>query len=79
MSFVKKCIENGGSLYPLVIDPKDMKGPSLTNPSVFYDKITDKLLVNLRNINYTLYHSEKKKYEHCWGPLVIFIQKMTGD
>ena len=27
-------------------------------------------LLNIRNINYTLYHSEKKKYEHQWGPLV---------
>lgn len=24
----------------------------------------------MRNINYTLYHSEKKKFEHQWGPLV---------
>lgn len=68
MNFVKHCIENGGSIHPLLIPSKDLKGPSLTNPSIYFDG--DKILVNLRNINYTLYHSEKKKYEHPWGPLV---------
>jgi hypothetical protein len=68
MNFVKHCIENGGSIHPLLIPSKDLKGPSLTNPSIYLDG--DKILVNLRNINYTLYHSEKKKYEHPWGPLV---------
>jgi hypothetical protein len=68
MNFVNHCIENGGSIHPLLIPSKDLKGPSLTNPSIYLDG--DKILVNLRNINYTLYHSEKKKYEHPWGPLV---------
>jgi hypothetical protein len=68
MNFVKHCIENGGSIHPLLIPSKDLKGPSLTNPSIYLDG--DRILVNLRNINYTLYHSEKKKYEHPWGPLV---------
>lgn len=68
MNFVKYCLENGGSIHPLLIPSKDLKGPSLTNPSIYLDE--DRLLVNLRNINYTLYHSEKKKYEHPWGPLV---------
>jgi hypothetical protein len=68
MNFVKHCIENGGSIHPLLIPSHDLKGPSLTNPSIYLDGNT--ILVNLRNINYTLYHSEKKKYEHPWGPLV---------
>jgi hypothetical protein len=68
MNFVKHCIENGGSIQPLLIPSQDLKGPSLTNPSIYLDG--DRILVNLRNINYTLYHSEKKKYEHPWGPLV---------
>jgi hypothetical protein len=68
MNFVKHCIENGGSIHPLLIPSEDLKGPSLTNPSIYLDG--DTILVNLRNINYTLYHSEKKKYEHPWGPLV---------
>lgn len=67
-NFVKLALENGGSIHPLLIPSSDLKGPSLTNPSVYNDN--GKILVNLRNINYTLYHSEKKKFEHPWGPLV---------
>jgi hypothetical protein len=67
-NFVKLAIENNGSIHPLVTPSSLLKGPSLTNPSIYLDG--DKILVNLRNINYTLYHSEKKKYEHPWGPLV---------
>ena len=52
----------------LLVSSSELKGPSLTNPSIYNDN--GKILVNLRNINYTLYHSEKKKYEHPWGPLV---------
>jgi len=68
MNFVKLALENGGSIHPLIIPSTDLKGPALTNPSIYLDG--DKILVNLRNINYTLYHSEKKKFEHHWGPLV---------
>lgn len=68
MNFVKLALENGGSIHPLIIPSSDLKGPALTNPSVYNDD--GKILVNLRNINYTLYHSEKKKFEHPWGPLV---------
>jgi hypothetical protein len=68
MNFVKFVLENGGSIHSLIIPPVDLRGPSLTNPSVYLDG--EKLWVNLRNINYTLYHSEKKKFEHHWGPLV---------
>jgi len=67
-NFVKYVIENNGSIHPLIIPHKDLIGPALTNPSVYIDK--GKILVNLRNINYTLYHSEKKIHEHHWGPLV---------
>ncbi len=68
MNFVKLVLEEGGSIHPLTIPSQDLKGPALTNPSVYLDG--DKVLVNIRNINYTLYHSEKKKFEHPWGPLV---------
>jgi hypothetical protein len=67
-NFVKLALENGGSIYPLIIPHSDLKGPALTNPSIYNDN--GKLLLNLRNINYTLYHSEKKKFQHHWGPLV---------
>ena len=67
-NFVKLALENGGSIYPLIIPHSHLKGPALTNPSIYNDN--GKLLLNLRNINYTLYHSEKKKFQHHWGPLV---------
>jgi len=67
-NFVKLALENGGSIHPLIVPSTDLKGPAITNPSVYNDN--GRILVNLRNINYTLYHSEKKKFEHHWGPLV---------
>jgi hypothetical protein len=68
MNFVKLALDNGGSIHPLILPISELKGPSLTNPSVYNDN--GKIIVNLRNINYTLYHSEKNKYENHWGPLV---------
>ena len=67
-NFVKFSIQNGGSIYPLILPHEELQGPSLTNPSVYNDN--GKIIVNLRNINYTLYHAEKNKYENHWGPLV---------
>ena len=66
-NFVKLALENGGSIYPLIIPSTDLKGPAITNPSIYNDN--GKIIVNLRNINYTLYHSELNKFEHLWGPL----------
>jgi len=54
LNFVKLAIQNKGSIHPLIIPSNEIKGPALTNPSIYLDG--DKLLVNLRNINYTLYH-----------------------
>ena len=68
MNFVKLALDNGGSIHPLILPHEELQGPSLTNPSVYNDN--GKILVNLRNINYTLYHAEKNKYENHWGPLV---------
>ncbi len=67
MSFAKLALENGGSIKPLLISPQDLSGPSLTNPSVLV--VDEKILVNIRNVNYTLYHSELNRFEHMWGPL----------
>jgi len=68
MNFVKHALNHGGSIHPLVLPVEQLRGPSLTNPSIYNDG--GKIFVNLRNINYTLYHAEKKKYENQWGPLV---------
>lgn len=66
-NFCRYAILNGGSLYPLLIDSKNTNGTGLTNPSIFIDN--DEILINLRHVEYTLYHAEKEKYCHPWGPL----------
>jgi hypothetical protein len=68
-NFVEQILEVGGSIHPLLVPSDYLKGPGLTNPSVYVDH-DGRVLVNLRNISYTLYHAEKRKYEHHWGPLV---------
>ena len=37
------------------------------NPSIY--NYHGKLIVNLRAVNYTFYHSEKKLFQHPYGPL----------
>lgn len=64
----KKVITEGGSLTPLIIPSSESKGLGLMNPSIFVD--AGKLLLNLRNINYTLYHCEKgQTFNSRYGPL----------
>lgn len=67
-NFAKLCIENGGDITPLLIDSQNTNGTGLTNCSIFSDD--DRLYVNLRHVEYTLYHSEKVKFAHPWGPVV---------
>ncbi len=62
----KPVIAAGGSVHPLII-PADSSGTGLMNPSIYIDGQT--ILVNLRHVNYTLWHSEHKKFEHRYGPL----------
>jgi hypothetical protein len=66
-NFVKNVVDLGGTIKPLLVPAKDIPNPSLTNPSIL--NIDDKILINLRNVNYALYHSEKSVNEHYWGPL----------
>lgn len=67
MNFAKVALERGGSIYPLIVDSKLTNGLGLLNPSIFIDE--DKILVNLRSVNYTFYHSEEKLFQHPYGPL----------
>lgn len=67
-SFVLDALQNGGTIKPLLIPKELTKGTGLFNPSVFVDN--GKILVNIRHCQYTIYHSEKKKFEHEYGPLV---------
>jgi len=64
----KTVIENGGTITPLIIPSEDTQGLGLMNPSILIDG--DRILVNLRSINYTLYHSEGgQRFIQRWGPL----------
>jgi hypothetical protein len=64
---VKYIIDNGGDIKPLIVPKELTGGTGLLNPSVFLDG--DILRVNIRHINYTLYHSELKRFNHQFGPL----------
>jgi len=66
-NFVKVALESGGVIKPLLMDSQDLTGPSLNNPSILI--LDGKILINIRNVNYTLYHSELDRFEHIWGPL----------
>ena len=64
----KTVLSQGGSIIPLLISPEHSKGLGLMNPSILIDK--GRILLNLRNINYTLYHCEGEQlFNNRWGPL----------
>lgn len=65
MNLVERAVTNGGVLAPLVV-PNTF---GAMNPSVFIDDDGD-ILVNIRNVNYTLVHSENnQRFPSRWGPL----------
>lgn len=67
-SFVLDTLNAGGKIAPIIIPPDLTRGTGLFNPSVYIDG--GQILVNLRHCQYSIYHSEKKRYEHEFGPLV---------
>jgi hypothetical protein len=69
MNLVERAVSNGGELAPLVIPNGLTNGTGLMNPSIFIDDDGD-ILVNLRHVNYTLYHAEnEQRFPSRWGPL----------
>ena len=66
-NLVKHALANGGRIVPLLLDPALTKGTGLMNPSIYIDG--DQILCNVRHVNYTLFHSEGKKFHHFYGPL----------
>ena len=69
MNLVQKAVGYGGKLAPLVISEGLTSGTGLMNPSIFIDADGD-ILVNLRHVNYTLYHAEgDQRFPSRWGPL----------
>lgn len=63
----KKSILNDGKIFPLIIPSSFTGGTGLMNPSILNYK--NKIIVNLRHVNYTFYHSEAKLFQHQYGPL----------
>lgn len=64
----KTVITNGGTIVPLILSSTDTNGTGLMNPSIYLDN--DKLLVNIRHVNYLLYHSENNQlFSTRYGPL----------
>jgi len=69
MNLVHKSVSQGGKLAPLILPHSTTSGMGLMNPSIFVDNDGD-ILINIRHVNYTLYHSEKdQKFFSPWGPL----------
>jgi predicted GH43/DUF377 family glycosyl hydrolase len=65
---VQEFLKAGGKLTPLLLPSSDTNGTALFNPSVYVSG--DKILCVIRHCQYTFYHSEKKKFEHEFGPLL---------
>jgi predicted GH43/DUF377 family glycosyl hydrolase len=60
-------LKRGGSIHPLTLPPELTNETGIMNPSIFVHN--GRILINVRHVNYTLYHSEGKKFPHVWGPL----------
>lgn len=67
-SFAKYVLENDGEIKPLLIPAELTNGTGIMNPTI-YRMPDGTLIVNIRHVNYTFYHSEKKLLQHQWGPL----------
>ena len=64
---VHYALKRGGSIHPITL-PKELTGETgIMNPSIFQHE--GRILLNVRHVNYTLYHSEGKHWPHVWGPL----------
>tara|TARA_R110002072_G_scaffold92004_1_gene205046 strand:+ start:3505 stop:5241 length:1737 start_codon:yes stop_codon:yes gene_type:complete len=62
-------MDNGGAISPSIIPGDLTDGTGLCNSSIFIDNNGD-ILLNLRHVHYTLYHSEfQQKYYSGWGCL----------
>jgi hypothetical protein len=69
-NFASIVLSNGGQIKPLIVNSQYTNGTGLFNPSIFIDD--DKMYINIRHCQYTLYHAEKNIHEHPYGPLIYF-------
>ena len=64
----KTALLRGGVVVPLIIPTEFSNGTGLSNPSIL--KINGKLILNIRQVGYALYHSEEnQKHQSPYGPL----------
>lgn len=70
MSLDQFLLAEKGEILPLLVPITPGLGPSLSNPSIFTDHEKGEVWINIRNLNYILYHSEHNNFEHPWGPIV---------
>ena len=66
-NLVLDCIRDGGVIKPLLVSSDRTNGLGLMNPSIYIDN--GKITGILRQVNYTFYHSERKLFQHPYGPL----------
>ncbi len=71
-NLVKLLKENNATIKPLYIETKDSQGTGLCNASILYSE--NKIRVILRNVEYTLFHSENEQlYQSRFeGPLSYY-------
>lgn len=68
MSLCTDLSAKGATLHPLLPPASETGGTGCCNPSVFADD-DGTVLINVRHVEYTLYHSELKRFTHPWGPI----------
>ena len=66
-NFVKRALQEGGLIRPLIVPANLTNGLGIMNPSIFNDNGVLRGII--RGVNYTFYHSEAKLFLHPWGPL----------
>lgn len=70
---VHYALKRGGSIHPITL-PKELTGETgIMNPSIFIHG--GKILMNVRHVNYTLYHSEGKSFLILGVHFSTYIQK----
>lgn len=67
-NFAQFALDRGGSIAPLIVSPDQTNGLGLMNPSIIMLSNGEAVGI-IRSTNYTFYHSERKLFQHPFGPL----------
>ena len=67
LNLVSRVLKEGGNIFPLIIPSSLTTGTGLMNPSIMIKE--GRIIIVIRHVNYTFYHSEKKLFQHPYGPL----------